>query len=76
MSTIEFLLTWTVLAGIFLLGYFARRGLEIYNKPTVFKRIVSGPIHGEDGNLNGRYVLEGLDGNIHYAHPPFTLTLD
>ena len=74
MSTIEFLLTWAVLLGVFLLGYFAARGLEIYNKPTAFKRIVSGPIQG--GDLGGRYVLEGLDGNIHYAHPPFTLTLE
>ncbi len=74
MSIIEFIITWAVLISIFLLGYFARRGLEIYNEPTVFKRIISGPIQG--GNLDGRYVVVGLDSNIHYARPPFTLTLD
>ena len=67
-------MTIAVLISVFLLGYFARRGLEIFSEPTVFKRIVSGPILG--GYLDGRYVLEGLDGGIHYAHPPFTLTLD
>ena len=74
MSIIEFLFTWAVLLGVFLLGYFATKGLEIYNKPTAFKRIVSGPIQG--GDLDGRYVLEGLNGNIHYVNPPFTLTLE
>ena len=74
MTIIEFLLTWAVLLGVFLLGYFARKGLEIYSEPTVFKRIISGPIQG--GNLDGRYVVEGLDDGIHYARPPFTLTLD
>ena len=57
-----------------ILGYFIRRGLEFFREPTVFKRIISGPMQG--GNLDGRYVLEGLDGGIHYARPPFTLTLD
>ena len=74
MSIIEFIVTWAVLIGVFLLGYFARRGLEIFNEPMTFKRIVSGPI--QDGNFAGRYVVEGHDGNIHYACPPFTLTLD
>ena len=74
MSIIEFLITWAVLIGVFLLGYFARRGFEIFNELPVFKRIVSGPIQG--GNFDGRYVVEGLDGNIHYVCPPFTLTLD
>ncbi|KKN03198.1 hypothetical protein LCGC14_1109920 [marine sediment metagenome] len=74
MSIIEFLITWAVLIGIFLLGYIARVGLEVYNEPIAFKRIISGPIQG--GNLDGRYALEGLDGNIHYVRPPFTLTLD
>ena len=74
MSITEFLLTWAVLIGVFLLGYFARRSFELYNKPTVFKRIISGPIQG--GSLDGRYVVEGIDDGIHYACPPFTLTLD
>ena len=74
MSIIEFLTTWAVLIGIFLLGYFARRGLEIYNAPITFKRIIGGPIQG--GSLDGRYILEELDGSIHYACPPFTLTLE
>lgn len=70
MSTIEFLFIWIVLIFGFLLGYFLRGKLE----PIVFKRIISGPIQG--GNLDGRYVVEGFDGNIHYAYPPFTLTLE
>lgn len=74
MNIIEFLATWAVLISIFLLGYFARRRYEIFNRPTVFKRIVGGPIQG--GVLDGRYVVIGLDGNVHYACPPFTLTLN
>ena len=70
MSTVEFLITWAVLVGGFFLGYLARRSLE----PMKFKRVVGGPIQG--GNLDGRYVVVGLDSNIHYARPPFTLTLD
>ena len=74
MSIIEFLVIWFALSVVFLLGYLARRAFEIYNAPMIFKRIVSGPIQG--GSLDRRYVVEGLDGNIHYAHPPFTLTLE
>jgi phosphoribosylaminoimidazole (AIR) synthetase len=70
MNIIELFVACAILVVIFLLGYLARGKLE----PTVFKRIISGPIQG--GSLDGRYVVEGFDGNIHYAHPPFTLTLD
>ena len=74
MNIIEFLVTLAVLAGAFLFGYFVRRDLEISNAPITFKRIIDGPIQG--GNLDGRYILEGLDGSTHYAWPPFTLTLE
>ncbi len=74
MSIIEFFGILSMLTGAFLFGYFVRRGLEISNAPITFKRIIDGPIQG--GNLDGRYILEGLDGSIHYAWPPFTLTLE
>ncbi len=74
MSIIEFLTTWAVLTGVLALGYFGRRAIEIYNAPTTFKRIIDGPIRV--GIFDGQYVMEGLDGNIHYAYPPFTLTLE
>ena len=74
MSIIEFLITFAVLIGIFLLGYFARKGLEIFNEPGTFKNIISGPITG--GTFDGRYVLRGLDNNIYYVRPPFILTLE
>ena len=70
MSITELLIACAVLIGIFFLGFLA--GIDL-NLP-IFKRIISGPI--QSGNLNGRYVVEGLDGNIHYVRPPFTLTLD
>ena len=74
MSIITFFIVWAVLIGGIGLGYFARKVFEISNKPKAFKCIISGPMQG--GTFDGRYVLEGLDGNIHYARPPFTLTLD
>ena len=74
MSIIEFLITWAVLIGIFLLGYFARKGLETFNEPETFKHIISGPVTG--GTFDGRYVMRGLDDLIHYARPPFILTLE
>ena len=70
MSILEFLIACAVLIGIFFLGFLS--GIDL-NLP-VFKHIISGPI--QDGNLAGRYVVEGLDENIHYVYPPFTLTLD
>ncbi len=45
-------MTTGVLIGVFLLGYLIRRGLEFFREPTVFKRIISGPIQG--GNLDGQ----------------------
>ena len=74
MSIIEFFGILSMLAGAFLFGYFVGRDLEISNAPITFKRIISGPIQG--GSLDGRYIVEGLDGNVHYACPPFTLTLE
>ena len=71
---IEFFAVWLMLIVVFLLRYFARRAFEISNSFSVFKRIISDkPI--ETGNLTGRYVVEGLDGNIHYVFPPITVTL-
>ena len=53
---------------MFLLGYLTRKASE----PPIFKHIRSGPIL--DGNLKGRYVVEGNDGSIHYVYPPITLS--
>ena len=71
---IEFLVVWAIIIVTFLFGYFCRKAFEISNSPPTFKRIVSGPIKG--GPFNGRYVVEGLDNNLHYVEPPITLTLE
>ncbi len=71
---IDFLITWAMLTFMYVAGYITREATKD-PKETIFKRIIStDPIlHGE---LAGRYVVEGMDGSIHYVHPPITLTLE
>ena len=74
MTITEFIIGWVILSIVYTAGYITRKSLEDPKEP-IFKRILStDPIlHGE---LAGRYVVEGIDGSIHYIHPPITLTLE
>ena len=67
----ELFIGWVI---AYVAGYFTKKVLEGPKEP-IFKRILSTDaiLHGE---LAGRYVVEGIDGSIHYVHPPITLTLE
>ena len=53
----------------FLRNLFRRR-----EKPEVYKRLLQ--LEPLTGVLEGLYVVEGLDRQIMYAHPPITLMLE